>query len=404
VRYLFNRRPQSSSGERSLRDMKNLEWIFIAIHSLGVPAAIPIGMMHDPVSVTTVVIFATLLALWSVVAAFLNRRITTVSGQLRLAVVTQGVIAVFAWAFIFQFLSGRETAAYAGFAIVIIEGATRFGLTGSLVMEGAFAAGLAIAMKYREWDHDLTFSFPGYVFWTVLMLFISLSVGLVTEETRRERRRSARLVRERTLLEERHRIARDLHDTVLKTLHGLALEAHALRKHLSSPPAVDKAQYIQDVCQRSSQEIRDIIDELRSEAEVEGIASQMSRIADAWGRTTGVETGFTVSGEDRSLPLQASHNLRSILAEALDNTRKHASASRVNISVEFLPGEMRLEIADNGRGIGYSGEQVYGVAAKGKYGVLGMKERVEQLNGQFSIDSSHGGTRLLITVPLVSAK
>ncbi|OGO03584.1 MAG: hypothetical protein A2Y72_05480 [Chloroflexi bacterium RBG_13_53_26] len=384
--------------------MKNLEWIFIATHSLGVPAAIAMGMLHDPVSVSTVVILAGLLAVWSAVAAFLNHRIASIDGQLRLGMVTQAVVAVFAWAFILQFVGGSETAAYGAFAVVIVEGAIRFGLMGSLVMEAAFALGLAIAMQYREREYDLTFSIPGYVFWTVLMFFIALSVGLATEETRRERRRSEKLVRERTLLEERHRIARDLHDTVLKTLHGLALEAHALKKQVNSPPAVDKAQYIQDVCQRSSQEIRDIIDELRSEAEVEGIASQMSRIVDAWGSTTGVETDVTVSGEDRSLPLQASYNLRSILSEALDNTRKHASASRVNISVEFLPGEMRLEIADNGKGIGYSGEQVYGVAAKGKYGVLGMKERVEQLNGQFSIDSSHGGTRLLITVPLVPAR
>ena len=403
MRHFFSRNLTSFSGERSLKEMKNLEWIFIATHSLGVPAAIAMGMLHDPVSVSTVVILAVLLAVWSAVAAFLNRRIASIDGQLRLGMVTQAVVAVFAWAFILQFVGGRQTAAYGGFAIVVVEGAIRFGLMGSLVMEAAFALGLAIAMQYREREYDLTFSIPGYVFWTVLMFFIALSVGLATEETRRERRRSEKLVRERTLLEERHRIARDLHDTVLKTLHGLALEAHALKKHVNSPLALDKVQYIQGVCQRSSQEIRDIIDELRSEAEVEGIASQMSRIVEAWGKATGIETGVTVPGEDRSLPLQASYNLRSILSEALDNTRKHASASHVSLSMEFLPGEMRVEIADNGKGIGYSGEQVYRVATKGKYGILGMKERVEQLNGQFSIDSSHG-TRLLITVPLVSAR
>ena len=74
----------------------------------------------------------------------------------------------------------------------------------------------------------------------------------------------------------------------------------------------------------------------------------------------------------------------------------------MSVSLELLPGEVRLEIADNGKGIGYSGGQVYEVAAKGKYGILGMKERVEQLNGQFSIDS-RDGTRLLISVPLVSS-
>jgi signal transduction histidine kinase len=403
MRHVLGKYSASFSGERSLKEMKNLEWIFIAIHCLGVPAAIAIGMLHTPASVTTLVVLAGLLAVWSLIAAFLNRRITTVNAQFRLGIVTQAVVSAFAWALIMQFVSGRETAAYAGFAIAIIEGAIRFGLVGSLIMEVVAALGLAIAMQYREWQYDLAFSIPGYIFWTVLLFFIALSVGLVTEETRRERRRSAKLVRERTLLEERHRIARDLHDTVLKTLHGLALQAHALKRKLDSPEALGKAEYIQNVCQRSSQEIRDIIDELRSEAEAEGIASQISRIVEDWGRATGIKTGFNVSGDDRGLPLLASYNLRSILSEALDNTRKHASASHVSVSVELLPGELRLEIADNGKGIGYSGGQVYGVTTRGKYGLIGMKERVEQLNGQFSIDSSHG-TRLLITVPLVPAK
>ena len=139
---------------------------------------------------------------------------------------------VFAWAMIFQFLEG-QTAAYGGFAFVIIEGAVRFGLIASLFMEAIFVAGLAVAMQYRVSEYGLKFSTTGFAFWALFLFFIALSVGLVTEEARRERRRSAILVRERTLLEERNRIARDLHDTVLKTLHGLALEAHVLGRHAS---------------------------------------------------------------------------------------------------------------------------------------------------------------------------
>ncbi|UCC59719.1 MAG: sensor histidine kinase, partial [Dehalococcoidia bacterium] len=219
---------------------------------------------------------------------------------------------------------------------------------------------------------------------------------------RREHRRSERLVRERTLLEERQRIARDLHDTVLKTLHGLALEAHALKKQSKSPAVLEKSAYIQGVCQRSSQEIRDIISELRSAEGNEGIASLMSSIVETWGRNTGIGTEFTLSGVDRPLSLIASYNLRNVLSEALLNVQRHASASHLNVSLELMPGEMRLEIADNGKGLGSSGDEVFAVVTKGKYGIAGMKERVEQLNGQFSIDSN-GGTRLLISVPLISA-
>ena len=312
------------------------------------------------------------------------------------------LLPVLAWGMIFQFLEG-QTAAYGAFAFVVIEGAVRFGLLASLFMEVVFVAGLTAAMLYRVWEYDSEFSWTGYAFWGIFLFFIALSVGLVTEEARRERRRSASLVRERTLLEERGRIARDLHDTVLKTLHGLALEAHVLGRRADSPAAKEKAQYIERVCQRSTQQIREMIHELRTESQESGIASEMSRMVAEWGKATGIKAEFTASGRDQTLPLMTSHNLRNVLSEALENIRRHAHASQANVSIELQRGEVRLEIADNGEGIGYSPAEVFSLMSKGKYGISGMKERVEQLNGQFSIDGSHG-TRLLITVPLTTRK
>ena len=399
----FNRNLISLSSGRSLKEMKGLEWIFIGIHAVWVPIAILMGILHDLDSITVITILAIVLALWSGIASYLNRRTTTIKEQTRLGIVTQVVISIFAWALIFQFVSGERTAAYGVFAIVIIEGAVRFGLIGSMVMGVVAAVGQAAAMVYREWEHDIAFDFPGYLFWVILFFIIALSVGLVTEETRRERRRRERLIRERTLLEERHRIARDMHDTVLKTLHGLALESHALKKHLDSPVALAKIEYFQGVCQRSSQEIRDIIYELRTEDEDEGIASQMSRAVQTWSKATGINIDFAATGEDRNLPLLASYNLRNVLSEALVNIYKHADASHVGVSVELSPGELRLEIKDDGKGIGLSSDELYKRASKGKYGILGMKERIEQLNGQFTVESGVG-TRLVITVPLVSQR
>ena len=390
------------SGERSLKDMKNLEWIFIATHWLGVPVLIAMGIAYAPVSTTTVVVLTVLLAVWSAIAAFLNRRIGTIPGQVLLGILSQALMAVFAWAMIFQFLQG-QTAAYGAFAFVIIEGAVRFGLLASLIMEVVFVAGLTAAMLYRVSEYASEFTWTGYAFWAIFLFFIALSVGLVTEEARRERRRSASLVRERTLFEERGRIARDLHDTVLKTLHGLALEAHVLGRRADSAAAKEKAQYIEGVCQRSTQEIREMIHELRTETQETGIAAEMSRMVAEWGKATGIRAEFTASGDDRTLPLMASHNLRNVLSEALENIRKHAHASQASVSLELQPGEVRLEVADNGRGIGCSGAEVFSLMSKGKYGMSGMKERVEQLNGQFSVDGSHG-THLSISVPLTPRK
>ncbi len=398
----LNRYLRSLSGGRSLRDMKSLEWIFIVIHWLGVPALVGIGITYDPVSTRAVVVLTVLLALWTAVAAFLNRRIATVERQVLLGIVSQVLLAVFSWAMIFQFLQGH-TAAYGGFAFVIIEGAVRFGLVASLLMEIIFVAGLAAAMQYRASEYGLDFSATGFTFWSLFLFFVALSVGLVTEETRAERRRSARLIRERTLLEERGRIARDLHDTVLKTLHGLALEAHVLGRQATTPAVKEKAQYMQSVCQQSTQEIRAMIQELRTESRETGIAAEMSSLVAEWSRATGISARFTASGSDRALPVLPAHNLRSVLSEALENIRKHAHASSATVVLELLPGEIRLEIADDGGGIPYAEGELYALASQGKYGLRGMKERVEQLNGQFSVDTSRG-TRLLISVPLPPEK
>ncbi len=92
-------------------------------------------------------------------------------------------MAAFAWAMIFQFLQG-QTAAYGAFAFVIIEGAVRFGLIASLIMEVIFVAGLTAAMLYRVSEYGSEFSWTGYAFWAIFLFFIALSVGLVTEEAR----------------------------------------------------------------------------------------------------------------------------------------------------------------------------------------------------------------------------
>ena len=86
MRSKFSTNMTSLSGGRSLKDMKNLEWIFIVVHWLGVPVLIALGIAYHPVSTVTVVVLTALLAVWTAMAAFLNRRITTVQGQVLLGI------------------------------------------------------------------------------------------------------------------------------------------------------------------------------------------------------------------------------------------------------------------------------------------------------------------------------
>jgi len=309
---------------------------------------------------------------------------------------------LFFWSGILLFVHDFYTVGYAYFAIVIIQAAVRFGLVGSMIMGFVFVVGLFGAMILRLLVYDVRFSTSGYAFWTILMMLIALAIGWIDRECQRERQINERLVKEGTLLAERHRIARDLHDTVLKTLQGLAMEAYVLRTRPLPPDAKEKLQYIEGVCQRSSRDIRDIVYELRGDGEEEGIASQMAQTLDAWSRETGIATSLTLSGDDLKLPLIRNYNIRYVLAEALANVREHAYASHVQVSIEMLPSEMQLTIHDNGCGIGSAAKDLYAFASMGKLGVLGMKERVEQIGGSFAIEDGEG-TRLTVKIPLASS-
>ncbi len=388
------------SGERSLREMKNLEWIFIVIHSIGVPVSLVMSWLHRPDAFGEMAVIAALLAMCNVIAGVSNYSIKSIPAQQRLSMVTLILLGVFAWSLILYLANDPYTSAYTGFVIVIIEGAWRFGFIGSMVTGLIFVIGFSAATFFYQSELDKEFNVSGYIFWTVIMLLIALAMGLIAEETRRERRRNALLISERTILSERNRIARDLHDTVLKTLHGLSLESYALKKHLP-PHNAERAEYMAGICKRSSQEIRDTIFELRGEQESEGIIAQLSTMVKKWGDTAGTSTRFSHFGDDRILSLVTTHNIREVLSEALLNISKHAASSKTSVLVEIRHGEMRMEIKDNGKGIDSWEGDLYAIASDGKFGILGMKERVEQLNGQFSIDSGEG-TRLLISIPLLA--
>ena len=309
---------------------------------------------------------------------------------------------VLAWGVILLFVSDFYTAAYAGFVFVVIEAAIRFGLAGGLSMIAVFALGLYGAYEYRLAAFGVRFSISGYAFWTALMSIVAVTVGMIVHEGRRQRWQSENYLRENILLSERHRIARELHDTVLKTLQGLSLEARALgNKTATTLPSIkETAQYIEDVCSRTSQEIREVIFALRSDSTTDGIASHISKMLDEWSKTAGISGEFTLSGQDVVLPPEPLRQLKNIVSEALTNVQRHAAASHVRIAVKVSPVELDIEISDDGRGVRRGADELHAYVAEGKLGIAGMKERVELLGGSFFLNSDQNGTQVSFRVPL----
>lgn len=384
-----------------LYELKSLEWMFIGARWLWVPALFLLAGMHEPSSYAAIVSIGVVTAVVNIAAMILNLRIRTLKSQRFLGAAMLIFDSLAAWALILLFVSDFYTAAYAGFLFVVIEGTIRYGLKGSLIMAAVFATGLLGAYSFRDAVYSVRFSYSGYTFWTLLIFLIALPVGFIVDEGRRQRRRSESYLKEKTLLEERQRIARDMHDNVLKTLHGLVLETKVLERKLGDDePSVSEAvRYIGDVCRRTSREVRDVILDLRHETVNEGIAATISGIASQWGVRTGAEAGFEFAGIDRVLPAETAHQLRNIVSEALTNVERHAGASRVTVNLKVSEDSLSLEIIDDGRGLD-GGVNLDALVAGGRLGLAGIRERAAMLGGRVKIESAGKGTKLLIDLPL----
>lgn len=387
--------------EQYIQEMKDLERQFSLIRWLGVVSIFILAWLHDPVSTLAMIILGGILGLYNAVACIFRPRINRRETQRALSIVLLTLDAIVIWGVISLFVRDFYTAAYVAFTLVILEGALRFGLAGGLAMAFVFALGLVGAQIFRKVEYDVRFSISGYIFWTLLMILIAVSVGKVTDQARRNRQQSDRLIKERVMMLERKRFSNEMHDTVLKTLQGLALQARALQDKASAASEVKQtAQYIEKVCKRSGKEIRDAVLDLRSKDPELSIGLQLSQVVDGWSKDTGIACEFALRGNDKIVSPRIGHNLCRILEEALANIHKHTSASHVGVSMSILSDELSLEVSDNGCGLNVDTRDISSLVSSGKLGIVTMKERAEQLRGQLSINGSSSGTRVSVSIPL----
>jgi len=394
-----------SPNSQKLREAKRLERIFIYHRWLYVLAIILTALVYHTLSVGAIAALATSLGLANVSAWLLNLKIKTPHTQTILSVAMLSVDALASWGLMLLFISEPYAIVYAVCVLIIIEGAVRFHLGGSLVMGAFFILGLSAAWIYRVSSLKMNFDLPAYVFWVGLITLVSLMVGMVVREWSKQRSYAESLATERALLLERRRISNELHDSVLKSLQGLAFEAHVLshtKGYTGPSPVEERAHYIEDVCNRMSQEIRGVVFELRDDGKdtQEGIALQITRQVKSWSSSSGIAVEIACSTDIPTLPLKLAHDLRRIIGEALTNVQRHAKASHVSISLEATPGRLSLDIADNGHGFNCDPRELYSFVSKGRLGLVSMKERVELAGGSLAIKSDNGGTRLTAVIPL----
>ncbi|GGY33701.1 sensor histidine kinase [Streptomyces xanthochromogenes] len=219
----------------------------------------------------------------------------------------------------------------------------------------------------------------------------------------------ARLAVHDAIEEERARLARDLHDSVAKTLHGLALAADGLATSADrmDPAALrHRAELVARAARRAAAESRELLGDLRrTRGEVDVLRELSSLVKDFTARTA-VRAQWRVLGRDPApmLPAGVARQLLTIAGEALDNAHRHAGPARVQVSAGVEGALFRLSVRDDGRGLP-PGTTLDDLKRTGHFGLVGMVERAAAIGARIRVGrgSAAAGTEVRVELPCASA-
>jgi signal transduction histidine kinase len=204
------------------------------------------------------------------------------------------------------------------------------------------------------------------------------------------------------VMEERNRMAREIHDTLAQGFTGIVLQLEAAEQAISSEglEVVQHLNKAKSLARGSLNEARRSVWDLRPKALeqlslVEALRQEVGRLA----QTNNIKARFDTSDQARELPLEVETALLRICQESLANIRKHASATEVKVDLAFDESYVTLNIRDNGRGF----KTGAATREKGKdagFGLVSMQERARNLGGTFEVQTEkRKGTLIKVMIP-----
>jgi signal transduction histidine kinase len=199
---------------------------------------------------------------------------------------------------------------------------------------------------------------------------------------------------ELAMTQERNRLAREIHDNLGHYLTIVNVQIEAAKVVMDSDPgrALDAMNKAQELAQKGLTRVRESVAALRESPVSRRPLQEAVAALVKEAQSSGIVTEFKVAGEPQDLEKKVALALYRVAQEGLTNVRRHARASRVDVLLDFRPGEVRLAIRDNGVGA---------AETTGGFGLLGIRERMQLLGGRLEIDTGVGqGFRLTASVPL----
>ena len=231
-------------------------------------------------------------------------------------------------------------------------------------------------------------------------------IGAVMDVTAiRRAQRAVRRARERALaaqfnaaLDERTRLAREIHDTLLQGFTGVALQLTALGRRVTDSTTAAELRDLVNQAQLTLDEARQAVWDLREPASpAEAFAGSLREVAATAIGDREVALDFDVRGVERPLSLRAQSVTTRVLKECIANVIKHADARSVRVRLSYRDRVLELRVADDGAGFQWDPTfRAYGA----HWGLLGMKERASELRGALVVQTAPGrGTTVVLRLP-----
>jgi PAS domain S-box-containing protein len=218
---------------------------------------------------------------------------------------------------------------------------------------------------------------------------------LVQAQDITERKRTQEALRKLAVMQERNRIAREIHDTLAQAFTGILVQLEAARDVIAKNKTAAKSHLAraQSLARKSLAEARYSVSALRPHELEKGDLSSAIRALAGQAHCFGTRVEFTSHGTPRSLPHEIENNLLRIGQEALTNIIRHAGAKRIKIKLNFWARKVQLILQDDGKG--FDSRQ-----RRTGFGLVGMQERAERIGATLLLSSSRGnGSQIVLDVP-----
>ena len=249
-----------------------------------------------------------------------------------------------------------------------------------------------------------------FLFFIGMAAALALRMGSQFRQTGRLTDELAEARVQRAASDERLLIARDLHDSVAKSVHGIRMLAEVLRDDLGGSDSATQrlAETLFEAADEASREARAVLDGLNSSEQIQDLSAHLCRQIQTWGKRTRHNTVFNVS-EDLQVQRPQGEwawNVERVLGELLSNVEKHAEADDVCVTMSCCGETITVVVEDDGKGPQEAFRGQEELVLEGHYGLAGVRERLRKFGGELRIGScaNGAGTAATMTVPLPGSK